>query len=96
MRENQRHGDFQWNYLKLSFVNLVPLDSGDRSSAGKMTTNSPELPRPSEQPPPLVLHQIVTSLRLFFSLLHGTVDVAGHEDDLYACDWATMTFSKAP
>jgi hypothetical protein len=90
---------FKWNYLKLSFVNLNPLEVGNTgfvSRSGKMTTNAPELPTPAEQPPALMIHHMVTTLRVFFSHLRGSVEISDWEADLYSCDWITMTFSKAP
>lgn len=89
---------FQWNYLKLSFVNLNPLNISDTESfpiSGKMTTNAPLLPDPAEQPPALMIHQLVTTLRTFFSHLRGSVEISDWESDLNACDWITMTFSRA-
>lgn len=86
---------FRWNYLKLSFVNLKPLQSDDGSRSGRMTTNHPDLPTPSEQPAAPMMHQMATTLT-FFSHLRGSVEISGWEADLYRCDWATMSFTRAP
>ena|ERR1700687_1532458 len=95
MLEGEIDQHFRWNYLKISFVNLNPLDWGEYSRTGKFTTNSPELPRPGDQPSALMLHQMVTALRMFFNYLRGSVEIPDWAPDLYICDWVSMTFSKA-
>ncbi len=86
--------NYKWNYLKFTFVNLEPLEYGDKDS-GQMTTNAPQLPSPSGQPPQMMIHQIVTTMRMFFSHLRGSVEISDWESDLYSCDWVPMTFNKA-
>jgi len=91
MLEPEINTDFQWNYLKVTFVNLKSLAGVDERE-GQMSTNVPELPPPIDQPPHLMIHQIITTMRTFFSHLRGSVEIA---DWVYNCDWVSMTWSKS-
>lgn len=85
---------FHWNYLKITFVNLKPIEVPDTLTGiltGTMSTNEPGLPPPAEQPPHLMIRQIATTMRIFFQVLRGSVEIA----DLYSYDWISMTYSKA-
>ena len=87
---------FRHNYLKVSFVNLQPIRANEVTQSGKMTTNSPELPETVQTTPEMQFHQMVTALRVFFSHLHGAVEIADWATESFACDWVSMTFSKIP
>jgi hypothetical protein len=92
--ETEIDQNLRWNYFKFTFVNLKPLGLTD-TSTGIMSTNEPGLPPPVEQPPHLMIHQMVTTMRMFFSHMRGSVEIADWESDLYSCDWVSMTYSKA-
>lgn len=86
-----------WNYLKVTFVNLKPHGFADQDKLfSQMTTNAPELPEPSEQPADLMIHHVIITIRDFFLLLRGSVELTGWLSDTYWCDWVSMSYSKAP
>lgn len=90
--------NLRWNYFKVTFVNLNPLEIPDTLTdilTGKMSTNDPELSPPAEQSPHLILHQIVTTMRMFFSHLRGSVEIEDGRSYSDRCDWVSMTYSKA-
>src|SRR5579872_1252519 len=87
--------DFQYNYLKLAFINLKSIHEGDAATSGMMSTNFPELPETLEASPQMVLHQMTTAIRTFCSHVRAAVELGGWESDVFACDWATMTFNKS-
>lgn len=86
--------DFQYNYLKVSFVNLLATRDEEIGS-GVMTTNSPLLPEVGSVPAHTMVHQMTTALRMFFSHLGAAAITAERDAGVFACDWVTMTFNKA-
>lgn len=87
----------QWNYFKITCVNLKPscIDESNPiiSTGFQLTTNTSELPRPSEQSPTLMFGQFVTTLRNFFEMVsefHGDIDDANN------CEWISMILNKVP
>lgn len=87
---------YRSNYIRLAFVNLQVAPGYDGTQSGKMTTNCPELPSPTEQPPGLVMHQFITTFRVFFRHLRGCTEVSPTDADLQFSDWVTITFNRAP
>jgi len=96
--ETEIDQNIKWNYFKVTFVNLNPLEISDTLAdilTGTMSTNDPGLPPPIEQPPHLMLRQIVTTMRIFFSHLRGSVEIEDGRSYSDRCDWVSMTYSKA-
>jgi hypothetical protein len=87
--------DFQFNYLKVSFVNLAPSQEAPGNGSGKMTTNHPELPDPLEVSADMILHQITTALSRFFSHVRAAVRSDGWDVETFSCDWVALTLTKA-
>src|SRR5579872_4063925 len=93
--ESELDQDFQYNYLKLAFIQLNSIHAGDAATSGMMSTIFPELPETLEASPQMVLHQMTTAIRTFCSHVRAAVELGGWESDVFACDWATMTFNKS-
>lgn len=87
--------DFQFNYLKVSFVNLNPAHDATETTSGKMTTNHPDLPEPQEVSADMILHQITTALSRFLSHVRAAVKSDGWDVETFSCDWVSLTLTKA-
>jgi hypothetical protein len=81
--------------LKMSFVNCVPIKSGERCDSSTMSTNFAELPDDFEPSPQMILSNLVTALRCFVSHVRAAVERGGWDSDVYACDWVSMTITKS-
>jgi hypothetical protein len=87
--EIQSPGEF--NYVKVSFVNLQSDLDTDEIKSGVMSTNNPGLPDPAEMSPQILMQNVVKAIAQFFRHVHCAVAL---DDDAFICDWVSLTFLK--
>ena len=87
--------DYQFNYLKVSFVNLSPVQDTEDCLSGKMSTNHPDLPEAPDVSAERMLGHLTTAVRVFFSHVRAAVNIAGCETEPFLCDWVSMILSKS-
>jgi hypothetical protein len=93
--EGELEHDFSCNYMKMSFVNLTPIATGQQCDSSTMSTIFPELSDEFRPSPDLILLNLVTSLRCFFSHLRAAVERDGWDSEGDACDWVSLTITKS-
>lgn len=92
--DTELDSDFRFNYLKVSFVNLSPQRTSETSRSGKMSTNHPDLSQAEAVSADRMLHQLVTTIRIFFSHVRAAVEIDGWETETYSCDWVSLLLTK--